>query len=111
MLWRNISRVPLLRWMSRSVSVSLAAFPLCRTLSPMKPRTPLGRLVFVCVSHRKVTSWWFISQGIQSTVLVKLLNLSCRPKPGSVKKKTLQLTSEAKFADRLTSRAQTMWQP
>lgn len=46
------------------LSVSLAASPLCRTPSPMNPRTLSGHLDFVSVSHHKVTSCWFISQGI-----------------------------------------------
>lgn len=45
------------------------------------PDRPFG----LCVSDCKVTSWWFITQGFLSTVLVKLLNLSCRPIPAAAK--------------------------
>jgi hypothetical protein len=31
-----------------------------------------------CIAHRKVTSWWFISQGTLSTRLLQLLNMSAR---------------------------------
>lgn len=84
MLQRNISWVLLLRWCGGPERFTGCVSTVPYTV-PVKPRTPSGHLGFVCVGHRKVTSWWFISQGILSTALIKLLNLSCRPIPAQAK--------------------------
>lgn len=65
------------------------------TAAAMNPRTLIGHLDSVSVSRRKVTSWRFISRGILSTALVKLLNLSCRPIRAPAK--NMQLTVNPKL--------------